>query len=121
MSFTFCVVSGAIIQKAGANASSSVTTSGSMLANFSDYAEGIIIAETRRNWLNNYSTLISGMKWILADCATDLAAMKVINYDMSGYTSRAEAQTMLDVLKDNANKNMQTLKDFKSNEIKEIN
>ena len=29
--------------------------------------------------------------------------MKIINYDMSGYTSRVEAQTMLDVLKDNIN------------------
>jgi hypothetical protein len=39
------------------------------------------------------------------------SAMAVINYDMSGFTSRVEAETMLDVLRDRFVQCMKTLDD----------
>ena len=116
MAFTLCT-SGAMIYKAGANANSSVVLSGSILTEFSNEVEGTIVAETRRTWVDNYSGLSTDIKRALADIASDLGAMKIISYDMSGFTSRLEAGTMLDVLRDNANQRMQTLKDFKSNSL----
>lgn len=118
MSFTL-TTSGAIVQKAGLNASSGATTSGALLENYSNFAEGMIVEETRRNWVTQHSGLSTDMKNALSDVASDLAAMKVIIFDMSGYTSRSEAQTMLNVLRDNANRHIINLKDFKSNEIKD--
>lgn len=117
MSFTL-TTSGALVLKAGANASQAATLSGSFLQGVCDEAEGEIITETRRDWITSYSALPDGVKKILSKTTSALGAMMIINYDMSGYTSRTEAQTMLDVLKDSASKNMQILKDFNIPDIK---
>lgn len=116
MSWTLCT-SGAAIRKAGANANSTIVASGSAIQDWTDQAEGYIISFTRRDWVDSYSSVDAGVKHALADCCSDLVAKKIINYDMSGYTSRLEAQTMLDVLDDNANRILKELKDFKSNKI----
>ena len=118
MTWTLCT-SEAIIYKAGNNASSEAISSGSIMADFYDEAEGVVVAETRRDWVGGYSSVASGAKFALADAVSDLAAMKVINYDPNEWTL-ATAQTKLDVLRDNATRNINTLKDFKSNGIKEV-
>lgn len=119
MAWTLCT-SGSAVRKAGANANSTIIGSGSALQDWSDKAEGTIIANTRRDWRVDYSSLNADVKNILADVASSLIAMNLISYDMSGYTSRAEAQTMLDFLDDNASKGMKILHDFKSNTIKSV-
>ena len=113
MSWTLCS-SGACISKAGANANSSVIASGAILADWSDQAEGLINTSTRYDWTANIASVSANFKPILADTCSDLIAMKIINYDMSGYTSRAEATTMLDVLKDNSVRGIEILKDEKN-------
>ena len=110
--------SAAIIRKAGYNASSWAVQSYALLANYCDDAEGWIMAETRRDWVTNYSGLPQALKGALGLATSAIAAKCVINYDMSGYTNRIEAETMLDVLTDMANKIISFLKDFNSNEIK---
>lgn len=108
--------SSAIQFKAGANASSVALASGAILQKFSDQAEAVINAATRKDWVTDYSGVGSNFTGILDDTAAALAAMNVINYDMSGFTSRAEAQTMLDVLRDQVNRNLEILKDEKNKE-----
>lgn len=110
--------SGAAIIKAGKNASSDITLSGSALAGWSNEAEGRIIGETRRDWVGNYTGLPSGIKNILSDVCSSYIAKQIISYDMSGYTSRAEALTMLNIQDDIAREGLRILKDFKSNDIK---
>jgi len=61
-------------------------------------AESRINAETHYNWSDTYSGLNADVKAILKEAASNLAATYVISYDMSGFTSRAEAQSMIDVL-----------------------
>lgn len=119
MSYTF-TTSAAILRKAGLNVNSTAAASNAMIANFSDQAEGKIVLETRRDFISSYSSLNQGVKWALDDCTSSLAAIMLINYDMSGYTSRTEAQTMLDVLSDNATRTLAVLKDFKSAEIRSV-
>jgi hypothetical protein len=116
MAFTFCS-SGAMVRKAGANVDSNAAASGALLLEFSDEVEGYIIAETRKSYVTNFSSLNEGIKNALKDVASDLGAMKLIAYNMANYTSRMEAQTMLDVLRDNANKNIAALKDAKSSDL----
>lgn len=114
MSWTL-TTSGAAISKAGANASS-ITSSGAVIAAWSDQAEGSLNSITRKDWIADYAAVGTNFKPILSDIVSDMVAMRIINYDMSGYTSRTEAQTMLDVIRDNINRNLETLKDEKNKE-----
>ena len=116
--FTF-TTSGAASIKAGLNVSSAAI-SGAILGKYSEQAEGQIVLKTRRDWHDGYPVLASGAKAMLDDTTSDLIAMRLIAYDMSGYTSRFEAQTMLDQLRDNANGNMKKLEDFKSDTIRKV-
>ena len=109
MSWTLCT-SGAAIDKAGANRP---TVSGAMLALFSDQAEGKICAELHTDVVTNIASYGGQISGALSDICSSLIANKIINYDMSGYTSMREAETMLDVNDDIANKGLQVLKDKK--------
>jgi len=108
--------SGACIIKAGTNANSAITASGAALSKWSDEAEGTLNALTRKDWVADYASIKANFKPALDDAVSDIIAIRIINYDMSGYTSRLEAQTMLDVIKDNLNRNLDALKDQKNQE-----
>lgn len=116
MSFTL-TSSGAIVSKAGANVNSTAAASGALIKLWCDQAEAAVNAATRKDWVAGYAGVTANFKGILDDVASDMAAMKLINYDMSGYTSRLEATTMLDVLRDNIIRNIEILKDDKNKEV----
>jgi hypothetical protein len=116
MSWTLCT-SGAIVKKAGINANSTAVASNALLVNFYDEAEAIVNTLTRKDWVANYSNVTTNFQKILASAVSSKAAMMVISYDMSGYTSRLEAQTMLDVLRDDFIQNIDSLKDEKNKEV----
>lgn len=116
MSWTLCT-SGAAIAKAGVNANSTIIASNATLAEWSDEAEGSINLISHKDWIANYAGIGANFKPILADCASDIIAKRIIAYDMSGYTSRAEAQTMLDVIEDNLVKNIAALKETKATDL----
>ena len=83
--------------KAGANASA--TSKAEAYTNsYVGQAESRINADTLYNWSDKYAALNADVKSLLKEAASDLAAVYVITYDMSGFTSRAEAQAMIDVL-----------------------
>lgn len=113
---TLCV-SGAALKKAGINVNARLSA-GSILEG-TDFivdtwiaeAEGMINSTTRKNWIDNYSTLNTDVKYLLQKAASSLAAMQCISYDMSAYTSSQEAQTMLNYLRDDVSSAMQLLKD----------
>ena len=88
-------------RKAGANASSTSNVEG-YINDFMTQAESFINTATTYNWSDAYATLNADVKGILKEIASNLAAMYVIQFDMSGFTSRAEAETMLDVLREGA-------------------
>jgi len=94
MSFTLCT-SGAATAKAGANVSGTLLGNAAVLDQFSQETEGFINAETRRDWITAPANAASS--GALADVSSSHIANKMINYDMGGYISRLEAQTMLDV------------------------
>ena len=114
MPFTFCT-SGAAVRKAGANVNSDIATSGAALVEWSNNAESFINAATNTDWLSgansSYDNLSSTKKRILDDTCSSLMAIDLINFDMSGYTSRLESGTMLDVLNDRVKSNIRILKD----------
>ena len=81
--------------KAGANWNAAITDGN--ITTFINQAEAYLMAVTRVNWVTLYSTIDATFKLILEDAASSHVAMAMINYDMSGYTSRQEALTMLNV------------------------
>ena len=108
MSWSFCS-SGAAIAKAGANANSTIINDITVMENWSDETEGYINAETRRDWLTDTAT--GHTSGALIDVASSHIANKIINYDMSGYSTRLEASIMLDVNADIVRKGINFLKD----------
>lgn len=110
MVWTFCT-SGAAIAKAGANANSTIVASGSILNLWSEDAEATLNSIARIDLTTKYSSLTANCKQILSDAASSFIAINIINYDMSGYSSRYEAETMMDVLRDSALRGMSLIKD----------
>jgi len=111
----FCTTA-EVEHKAGANASA--TSKAETYTN--DYiaqSESTINALCRYNFSDNYATLNADTKQILKDCASNLAAIYVISYNMSGYTSRIEAEDMINILRDSALRSMSILRDKKAQDF----
>ena len=103
-------------RKAGANANTTANVE-AYINDFMTQAESKINVLSQYNWSDAYSGLNADVKAILKEAASNLAAMYVIQYDMSGFTSRFEAETMLDVLKDGFNQALALLKDIKKRDF----
>jgi hypothetical protein len=109
--------SGAIISKCGANVNSNIVASGAILSKWCDQAEAQLSTITRKDWVADYSLVGANFKGILDDVTSDMVAIKAVTYDMSGYTSKEEAQTILDVLRDNMIRCIEVLRDDKYKEV----
>ena len=83
--------------RTGANASV-VSNTELYINSYVAQAESYINCLTRKNWSDVYSGLNVDVKGVLKECASCLAAIDVITYDMSKFTSRAEAELMIKVL-----------------------
>lgn len=112
----FCT-SGAALAKAGRNVSDSL--SGGKVFDGTDFivdvwikeSESNINAVTRYNWSDNYATLNTDVKYLLQETAAASTAQKCIAYDPSGYTGRAEALLMLNVLDGVIGRNIKLLQE----------
>ena len=87
--------SGAVKLFAGANAP---TLTGAQYDLLLEKAEAFVAVQTKYDWVTNQASVPANTREILQEVTGKLAALDTINYDMSGFTSRMEAQTMLDVL-----------------------
>ncbi len=107
----FCTVA-EVERKAGANASATSKAEG-YVDDYTTQAESLINSICRFNFSDAYSTLNVDVKGILKEVASNIAAIYVIQYDMSGYTSRIEAEDMINVLRDAALRGLSILRDKK--------
>ena len=103
-------------RKAGAGASS-VSKAEAYVNQYMAEAESDINVAITFNFSENYSTLNEEVRDILKDCASCLAAIMVIQYDLSGFTSRLEAEDMINVLRDRALFLLGILKDKKQQDF----
>jgi len=106
--------SGATLFKAGAN---HTAISEDQMNEIHKQVESTINSQTRINFSDSYAALNADVQGILSEISSNLTAMYVINYDMSGFTSRSEAQTMLDVLLDGAKRGLALIKDKKQTDF----
>lgn len=89
-----------ITYKAGTNVNSTYTGAG-YLEKFGYMAEGVINAECKfdwSTWYGTYGATYPKVSYVLVEAAADLAAIDVINADMSGFTNIQEAVSRIDVL-----------------------
>lgn len=98
--------------KAGANASATSNTE-AYINSYMAQAESLINCMCRYNFSDNYDSLNADVKEILKEVASNLAAIYVIQYDMSGFTSRTEAEDMINILRDAALRGISILRDDK--------
>lgn len=96
MAGTLCL-SGATFFKAGANVSATIKTDTFAVAMINQ-AEGYLNAISKYDWVANYASLNAITKLILEEACSNLSAIYAIQYDMSGYTTRQEAEDMVDIL-----------------------
>jgi Glu-tRNA(Gln) amidotransferase subunit E-like FAD-binding protein len=86
--------------KAGANVSS-VGVGATYLEAFGEMAESVINVESGYNWSDwytAYGATYPDVSQILVDAATNLTAIYIINYDMSGFTNIQEAVSRINTL-----------------------
>jgi hypothetical protein len=116
VSTTFCI-SGMVFAKAGSGYSTDLNTkfigSDFCIDVWITEAESVINSICRYNFTDNYSSLNVDTKKILQETASALAAIYSIQYDMSGYTSRTEAEDMINILRDVTIRNLSILRDKK--------
>lgn len=86
-----------MINKAGANANTTASSSATIISQFINEAEGLICSETTYDWVTNHSSLSSFAKHVVGLACANFAAMGVINYDPDAW-QLAVAETKLDVL-----------------------
>ena len=107
----------AVVQrKAGANASAT-SKAEAYINDFMTQVESFINVLCRYNFSDNYSTLNADVKGILKEIASNLAAIYVIQYDMSGFTSRVEAEDMINILRDASLRGLSVLRDKKAQDF----
>ena len=99
-----------IQRKAGANASA--TSKAEAYTNdFIAQAESFINNATRFNFSDAYAGLNADVKGTLKEVGSNLAAIYVIQFDMSAYTSNIEAENMITILRDAALRGISILRD----------
>lgn len=99
-------------RKAGAGASAT-SKAEAYVNDYMTQVESLINSVCRFNFSDAYAALNADVKGILKEVASDLAAIYVIQYDMSGYTSRVEAEDMVNILRDAALRGLSLLRDKK--------
>lgn len=97
---TTLTTSGSAIYLAGNFASSTITADATQMEALGLLAEGRVIMETQKDWVDSYADVDSDIKKGLSVTTACLWASYVIQADMSGYSQISEAQTQLDFLRD---------------------
>lgn len=107
----FCTTA-EVERKAGANCSA-VSKAEGYTNDYVTQAESLINTLVRFNFTDAYAGLNVDVKGILKEVASNIAAIYVIQYDMSGFTTRTEAEDMINILRDAALRGLSILRDKK--------
>ena len=107
-----------ILLRVGTKASATVKAAGWFDTIILD-VEAVINSKSRFDWTaaDTATTLDTAVRGILIDTGASLAAIQGIAWDMSGFTSRVEAEDMINILRDTALRNIAILRDKKIQEF----
>jgi len=105
-----------ILAKAGANANAIAKATAATDVYVLEI-ESMVNVMTRYNWSDAYAGLNADTKHLLKEITSNLCAINVIQWDMSGFTSRTEAEDMINVLRDVALRDLSILRDKKAQDF----
>ena len=112
-------LSAGVLLKAGANYSNTLNsgtqgkTGKDIIDGWIEEAEGYLSTALRQDLVSGYSGYNASTKLILQKATETIAAIEVIRFDMNGYTSRVEAESMVNILFEELNKMLAVLIDQK--------
>lgn len=109
-----------VTNKAGIGANSDIIASTAWIESFIEEAEGVVISETRIDWITGYSDVNAYNRFLLKECTSSHAAKAIVNYDTSGFFSRQAAEVTLNVLDDQFNRSLATLKDIDTQRLRSV-
>jgi hypothetical protein len=101
-----------ILVKAGENYDTSVTEA--RINALCLQVESFINNACRKNYSDAYAGLNADVKHLLSLIESNLVAIYIISYNMNTYTSRVEAEDMIQVLKQSASEALEILRDSKT-------
>lgn len=113
---TMQTTTAAILLKAGSGANFLTIrglTSAARISNAALQAENYLNAISRYNWSDAYSSLNADVKSIIEEACSNLAAIYLISFDMKKFTTRIEAEDMINVLWARFQQCVEILKDQK--------
>lgn len=110
-----------IIRKAGLGANAATIADATQLTDYGEEAEGELIADTRKNWISEFSSINTYVKKKVDNAVACKAALKVVMYDGGGYLSRLEQETLIDILYDEYKNAVQVLSKLDANDIRSVN
>jgi|TARA_R100000501_G_C2626814_1_gene120579 hypothetical protein len=105
-----------ILVRAGEN----VDATGATEVRINDLAsqsESIINCITRFNWSDAYAGLNADVKRILSSASAAWCAVHLVSFNMNGYTTRVEAEDMINVQRDSFLRDVGLLRDKKVKEF----
>tara|TARA_Y100000310_G_C20588624_1_gene766760 strand:+ start:516 stop:881 length:366 start_codon:yes stop_codon:yes gene_type:complete len=79
--------------------------------------EALINVTCRYNFSTAYTGLDSAVQGILSEVESNLVGIYLIQFNMDGYTSRTEAEDMINVLRDGALRGLALLRDKKQQDF----
>ena len=105
--------------KCGANCSaiSKATAYGQMYCLQAESIINVLCRKVFASTIALFAALPASTRYILTAATTDLAAIWAIEYDMSGFTSRVEAEDMINILRDDFLRNLSVLRDSKAQDF----
>jgi len=82
--------------KVGSDVSASVTDA--FKNSYVIAAESYICVLTGYNWIDNFASLNTDIKYIVSEACSNLTAIYAIAYDTSNYNSTREAENLINIL-----------------------
>jgi hypothetical protein len=104
-----------ILVKAGENYDTSITEA--RINALCLQVESLINVVCRYNFSDAYAGLNADVKGLLSEAASNLVAIYIISFNMAGFTSRTEAEDMINILRDGALRALSLLKDKKAQDF----
>jgi|TARA_Y100000310_G_scaffold288906_1_gene314962 hypothetical protein len=100
-----------ILSRAGENYDT--TFSEAKINDLAAQSESVINATCRKNYSDTYSALNADVKRLLSSCSAAFCAIYIVSFNMSGFTSRTEAEDIINVQRDSFLRDLSLLRDKK--------
>lgn len=110
-----------ISQLAGAGASTAITLSGAWLTLIGERAEQEFCADTGKDWIGSFASIPANVIGKVKKGVAAKAAIEVVSYDSTNYFSKAEQETLLDILTDNYNQAVEVMQKLDITDITRVN